>query len=167
MFQRGTEPYELSIRPSLFDRKTLCGWVDVCVDVWLCEEAHIVSGVLCLFPLHNEEVMSSQTSCWLPLSNSLPSACRWFAIVHSGTVHVFVFKRVSICLPLSLLSVHFLSCICDSLKNIVIVSAWNKAVCQSLYPTCELGFLLYWSTNKAIGQWWINCSTETGMSIVL
>lgn len=41
------------------------GWVHVCVcaHVCLCKEVHIGSGVLSLFPLHNEEVMSSQTSC--------------------------------------------------------------------------------------------------------
>lgn len=78
----------------------VCVWLHVCVHVCLCDEVQIGSGVLCLFPLHNEEVMSSQTSCWLPLSNSLPSACRWLAIVSTQVLCMCVFKRASRCLPL-------------------------------------------------------------------
>lgn len=98
-----------------FDKDRMC----VCVRVCLWEDVHLGSGVLCLFPLHNEEVMSSQTSCWLPLSNSLPSACRWFAIVSAQVLCVCVclcvFKRqrehlfASVCVFL----VHFL-CSCPA-----------------------------------------------------
>lgn len=59
----------------------LTGRQCACVCVLVCDGVRLGACVhacvfRCLFPLHNEEVMSSQTSCWLPLSNSLPSACR-------------------------------------------------------------------------------------------